>query len=115
MPKCQSHIQQYVPQSSTLIDPSKVPYLDSLVTDLQPVPGFNRTAEIEFKIFEQQYREVTVTQTGLIVYWKSVKEHFAVLSLLSLHSLSVPPGSVDTERSFSAWGNILNLHRLTIS
>jgi hypothetical protein len=102
-------------KATRAFDPSKVPYLDSPVQDLQPLPGFNQAAQIEFKIFEQQCQELAVTQAGLIPYWKSVKERFPVISRLALRYLSVPPGSVDAERSFSARGSLLTPQRLALS
>ena len=97
-------------KAARAFDPSKVPYLDSPVTNLQSVPGFNKVSEIEFKIFEQQCREVTVTQTGLIAYWKK-----NLLMSASPSSPAVPPGSVHAERLFSARGKILTPQRLAIS
>lgn len=88
--------------------------VETTLADLQCLPQLNEEAVMEFRMFASHCKEID-TDIEPIRYWRAAKARFPTLSSCAIRYLSVPPGSVDAERSFSARGNILTPQRLGLT
>lgn len=96
-------------------DPAKAAFLRSAAEDLSALPGFNDEVKVQFTIFQQRSDEFAEEGVGIIRLWKTLDKRFPELSKLALRYLSVPSGSADAERSFSARGNIVTHQRRALT
>ena len=102
-------------KSVRVFDPTQLPYLSKDVQsyaksfpELNDVNGESLTKE--FKTYLKANTVIRANQ-GLIAFWKEMATSFPNLSKLAAKSLNTPTSSVDVERSFSMYRDILSHKR----
>jgi len=90
-----------------IFDPEQLPFLSKKIEDCSILEELNRpNTKEEFK----KYLKCNIVEDcskGLIEFWKSLGKSFPNLTKLVLKYLTTPVSSVDVERSFSMYRDVL--------
>jgi len=89
-----------------IFDPEQLPILSKNIEDYSDLKFQNEDLIKEFKNYIK-FNIVADYEKGLIPFWRSLESVFPNLSKLAIKCLNTPVNSVDVERSFSMYRNIL--------
>ena len=97
------------------LDPTKAKLFKFDFNELcEAIPLLTQEMSDEYSSYMLYSKEVQ-EGTEALVFWQAMQSKLPQLSKVARFYLSVPMGSVDAERSFSARGNLLTDKRLALT
>uniref|UniRef100_H3A4I5 HAT C-terminal dimerisation domain-containing protein n=1 Tax=Latimeria chalumnae TaxID=7897 RepID=H3A4I5_LATCH len=98
-----------------VFDPNQVKYLiipEKEVFEAIPLFEDNSVAQREYRAYLETVYEMQCE--NVYQFWRTLETRFPTLAVIAIRCLMVPVNSVDAERSFSAYKNVLRDDRRTI-
>ena len=102
-----------------VFDPNQMTSLPHSLARLKIIPGLISSSDI--KVQWSLYEDTVFGRQGkepvedILAFWHTMKQQTPELAEIALKYLSVPINSVDAERSFSAYNNVVSDKRHNLS
>ena len=101
-----------------ILDPNQIMSLSHDITRYRSIPGLSNTASIaaEWIVYRKAVNDLQGEEVSDILgFWQAMKSRTPELGAIATRYLSVPINSVDAERSFSTYNNVVSDKRHNLS